>query len=328
MAFSAGQNVQAGDLNNFSVTTVTTSGAMTAGGPLAANSTLAVTGAATLASTISATNLADEMGGRLTLTSATPVTSADVTGAGTLYYAPYRSNVVSLYTGSLWLGMPISELSIAVPAVANQVYDAFIDYNAGTPALTLTAWANDITRGTALAYQNGRLVLSGTATKRYVGSVRTVTASQLNDSVLLRHVSNYYNRIPRTLVATDANGSWTYTTATVRQARGSAANQVDVLVGVAEVPLDLILKVGGVNDAANSFAIGVGEDSTTTFADGVWHRTSGVATMVARLVKYPAIGRHVYSWNEWSEAAGTTTFYGTNTNGSATTSGLRGFILG
>lgn len=48
MSFSNGQNVQAADLNNFSVTSVTTTGAITAGGVLSGAS-LSVTGASAVA---------------------------------------------------------------------------------------------------------------------------------------------------------------------------------------------------------------------------------------------------------------------------------------
>jgi hypothetical protein len=49
VAFSNGQNVQAADLNNFSVTTITTTGDVSVGGALSAASA-AVTGALTVAS--------------------------------------------------------------------------------------------------------------------------------------------------------------------------------------------------------------------------------------------------------------------------------------
>lgn len=269
--------------------------------------------------------------GRLTLTSGTPVTTADVTAAGTLYWAPYKGNTAQLYNATTWETFALAELSIAVPAVANQVYDVFLNYNAGVPALALTAWTNDTTRATALTTQDGRLVKTGSTGQLYVGTVRTVTASQLNDSLLLRHVWNYFNRIPRTLQVTDATASWTYTTATVRQARGSAANQVDVVIGVAEVPIDLALYANGINDTgATDQSVGIGEDSTTTYAAGAWWEGSSSVNMAAnvRLCKYPTIGRHFYSWNEWSEAIGTSTWYGTNTKGGSVASGLRGSILG
>lgn len=267
--------------------------------------------------------------GRLTLTSGTPVTTSDVTAAGTLYWALYKGNRMPLFTGTAWVWVTFTELSVAAPAAANQMYDAFVDYNDGTLQLTLTAWTNDTTRATALTTQDGMLVLTGDTQKLFVGSVRTVTASQFNDSYARRHVWNYYNRVQRALLVTDGTATWTYTTATVRQANGSTANQVSIVVGVAEVAIDLTLTVVAVNNGGNSISAGIGEGSTTTYASGTF-TTGGTVTLplTARLSKFPAVGYQFYSWNEWSTAAGTTTWYGTNTIGASTANGLRGSIWG
>lgn len=336
MAFSNGQLVQAADLNNLSVTSVTTTGDITAGDDLVVTDDASIGGDLTVTGTLTVGGQAitgatkDAACGRLTLTSGTPVTTTDVTAAGTLYYALYNGNEIALYTGSAWQAFSISELSIAVPAVANQVYDVFVNYNGGTPALALTAWTNDTTRATALTRQNGVLVKSGTPTQRYVGTVRTRSASQLNDSELFRHVWNYYNQVPRKLERLESTATWTYSTATVRQANGSTSNQVDVVVGVAaETILDLSLNVLVVNDGSNRVSAGIGEDSTTTYAAGATiHNTTANLHAITRLVKCPAVGRHFYSWNEWSTASGTTTWHGTNTYGSTVACGLTGSILG
>lgn len=268
--------------------------------------------------------------GRLSLTSGTPVTSADVTAAGTLYYALYKGNTIPLYNGTTWEVFTIAELSIAVPAVATQTYDVFVQYNSGTPQLALVAWTNDTTRATALTTQDGILVKTGATGDRYVGTVRTVTASQLNDSVTLRHVWNYYHRVPRSLVKSDSTVSWTYSTATIRQARADATNQIDVVVGVQEALLDLTLTAHSDNSSNVSRASGIGEDSTTTFAIAAMSNYASITCQTARLAKMPAIGRHVYSWNEWSAAVATTTFYGTTPDATPanTVSGLRGWIEG
>lgn len=264
---------------------------------------------------------------RLTLTTGVPVTPTDVTAAGTLFWTPYISNKIALYTGSRWVVMTSAQLSVAVPAVANQVYDVFVDYNDGTPQLVLLAWTNDTTRATALAEQDEVLVKTGDTQQRYVGTVRTATASQLNDSAAMRHVWNYYNRVPRSLQVLEATASWTYTTATVRQANGAAGNQVDLVCGVQEVLMTLTLKAEGVNDGGAFISVGIGEDSTTTYTDNDGSRKNGTDTfpIVAPLVRYPAIGRHFYSWNEWSTAAGTTTWYGTNAAGANCANGIRGW---
>ena len=60
--------------------------------------------------------LAFPVGGRLTLTSNTPVLTGDVTAATTIYFTPFNGNRISLYTGSFWKSYSFSEISIAVPS--------------------------------------------------------------------------------------------------------------------------------------------------------------------------------------------------------------------
>lgn len=268
--------------------------------------------------------------GRLTLTTAVPVTVSNVTAAATLYFTPYIGNQIALYTGSKWIVVTFAEMSVAAPATPTQMYDVFLDYNDGTPQLVLLAWTNDTTRATALTKQDGIYVKTGDTQQRFLGSVRTVTASQFNDAETLRHLSNYYHRVPRSLLKVEATASWNYSTATIRQANAAAANQVDVVICVQELLLDLLLQVAAKNDAGVSFAAGIGEDSTTTFASAGHASGSAIDGFLTRLCKYPAVGRHVYSWNEWSAASGTTTWYGTSGDSTpaGVTNGLRGWIPG
>lgn len=269
--------------------------------------------------------------GRLTLTSGVPVTRADVTAATTLYYTPAGScNSISLYDGTAWTEYAFAELSIAVPATTNTAYDVFAYDNAGVVALELTAWTSLTTRATAYALQNGVYVKSGTPTRRLLGSFRTTGVSgQTEDSVTKRYVSNVYNRARRELLRLETTPNWAYTTATVRQANGAAANQVEIFVSVDEVVLDLSLTVHAVNSTSNQISFGIGEGSTTTYASGAWILgTAATFGPTIHLRKAPVVGYQFYSWNEFSTAAGTTTWYGTNTIGSTVASGLRGWIEG
>ncbi len=220
------------------------------------------------------------------------------------------------------------------------MYDVFLFDNGGTPTLELTAWTSDTLRATALTTQNGMLVKTGALTRLYLGSFRTTTvAGQTEDSgatctnVAKRYVWNYYNRVPRELCRTDSTATWNYTTATIRQANGSTNNQVDVVIGVAEDPIDLSLVVMVISDSGGvQLNAGIGEDSTTTFnMAGIYMQQGVVSTaqsFMTRMLKYPAIGRHFYSWNEWSTAVGTTTWVGSTTIGGVVSSGLRGWIKG
>lgn len=273
--------------------------------------------------------------GRLSLTTGVPVTTADVTAATTVYWVPYQGNEIALYSGSAWVTFAQAQLSIAVPATTSTMYDVFMDYNSGTPALSLTAWTNDTTRATALTTQDGVYVKTGAATSRYLGSFRTTAVSgQTEDSLTKRYLWNYYNRVPRALQRFETNSSWTYTTATVRQANGSTANQVDVVIGVAETTVDLSLTVTFQNSAANVLvSAGIGLDSTTTYAAGGFSASSvagaGNQQFGTRYIGFPAVGRHYYSWNEWSTASGSTSWYGAIGGlGSSISAGLTGTVWG
>ncbi len=256
--------------------------------------------------------------GRLTLTTAVPVTTADVTAATTLYWAPYAGSQVALYDGAAWAMYTFTEKSIAVPATTSQMYDVFVYNNAGTLTLELTAWANDTTRATALTKQDGVLVKTGATTRRYLGSFRTTGVSgQTEDSVLKRHVWNYYNRVPRSLLRRESTSSWAYNSATIRQANNSASNQVDVVVGVEESPIALTTTGLWSNSTSGvSATVGIGVDSTTVFSTSVGGgaMSSGpggtYCPAIATGSIYPGIGRHYFAMLEAASAVGVNTFFG------------------
>jgi hypothetical protein len=280
--------------------------------------------------------------GRLTLTTAVPITTADVTAATTLYYTPVSGcNQITLWNGTANQTDTLTETSIAVPATTATMYDVFAFDNAGVVNIEALAWTNDTTRATALTLQNGYLAKAATPARRYIGSFRTTAVSgQTEDSAAKRYVWNYYHRADRSLELFEATASWTYNVNTIRQARATATNQVEVVIGVSEDPvvLDVTATVTQVT-ATNNAAIGIGLDSTTTFAANqsvqVASMPAGVnAVLRAQYRGWPGIGRHVLSWNEVAFTTVTTTFWGTSgavagiALAATTKSGLLGVIKG
>lgn len=275
---------------------------------------------------------------RLTLTTALPVTTADVTGASavTIFCTPSgRGNRLALYsTAGASTVLTSAEFSIAVPATTATAYDVFAYNNSGVATLELLAWTNLTTRATALVLTTtGTYTKSGDLSRRYLGSFRTTAVSgQTEDSAAKRYLWNYYNRAPRALQKLSVDATWNYTTATVRQANASTANQVEVFVGIADTPIELFL-AAFVNNANNvAVHVGIGEDSTSTISTssvggGGVTGTGSVfpgQNLTARFVKYPAVGSHIYSWNEWSAVGGVSAWYGTP----ASASGLAGSANG
>ena len=273
--------------------------------------------------------------GRLTLTSATPVTTADVSGAsaGTIYFTPYKGNRISLYDGTNWRLYSFSEISVDVPD-ATQMNDVFVYDNSGTITLEVVAWTNTTTRAVALATQNGILVKTGTLTKRYLGSFYSTTAGngETEDSAANRFLWNYYNRVERVLRATaEATNTWNYTTAAYRQANSSAANQLNFVVGVSEDAVKAsTITVASNTTAGVAFFGGIGLDSTTVSSAQIngFNRTQIANVELTTTGSYDApvaVGKHYLAWLEYSDATGTTTFIGDG-NITGVQAGIRGSI--
>jgi len=211
---------------------------------------------------------------RLTLTSGTPVTSSDVTAATTLYLASLTGNRFTTFDTN---GNPTilnsNQISIAIPATTNTVYDVWAYNNSGTLTLELLAWSSDTARATSLTTANGRYVKSGDNTRMYVGTIRTTGVSgQTEDSALKRYIWNYYNRRPRKLSRQETAASSTMADGVginFRQMNNSTSNQVEVVLGVDEELVSLWMNCPTTADTATNTnlsanQIGIGLDSTTT----------------------------------------------------------------
>lgn len=277
--------------------------------------------------------------GRLTLTSGTPVTSSDVTGATTLYYTPYNGDIINLYDGSSWVPIQFSETALSLSGFTPNInIDIWGFINAGALALTFDAWTNDTTRATAITKQNGIDVKSGAPTRRLLGTIRTTgTTGQTEDSKVKRFVSNRYNEIPRAMQVNESAASWNYSTSAFRQANANAANQLDfVLCTPRLVAAEMIFAMSNTT-AFGTLVGGIGLDSTTTDSSTTKTQaanplSSGVYNGKANYAGYVAAGRHTLTWLEYSVPnGGTMTAYGTLTGsivgGDALRSGLTGMLL-
>lgn len=295
-------------------------------------------------------------GGRLSLTTGVPVTTADVAGATTVYYTPHKHNRIRVYDGTRWILYTLTELSQLTTdatkspaAVANNSnYDVFVWFDTGTFRATRgPAWTSDTARGSGAGttelesfggrWVNKQAITNGPAARRgvYVGTIRSDGSAQINDKLTKRHVWNAYNRVNRAMRAVDATATWVYGTATIRQANNSAANQLDYVQGLAEDPV--ICKAHGASIDLNTsglIATGVGLDQTAV--DNSVLKKTRVANAAtadpqhheATYEGFPGIGRHFLAWLERGSgnlnAAGNTTFWGTN----GSIAGISGVIPG
>lgn len=288
-------------------------------------------------------------GGRVSISTGTPVPTSDVTAATTVYYTPYKHNFVQLYDGMGWANHTFSEMSQATSdatkspaAVANNSnYDVFVWNDAGTLRATRgPAWTSDTARGTGagtteLTRVDGRWVnavsiTNGPAAQRglYVGTIRSNGSAQINDSLALRHVWNTYNRVARPMQVIEATNTWTYSTAAFRQANGATTNQLDMVRGLNEDAVVARVQAFASNSTATErgVAVGIGLDSTTVFS-GVsgFISVAGNAKAIsgAAYTGLPGLGRHFLAWLERGDGTDVQTWYGDN-GGAMLQSGIQG----
>lgn len=286
------------------------------------------------ASNLASSAIAQIFQARLTLLTATPVTVADQLAKTSVFVTPYGGDKIALYDGTDWRYFTLAEISVAVPNTTVTMYDVFI-YDAPGLTLDVVAWTNDTTRATALAVQNGVYVKTGATGRRYVGSFRTTTvAGNTEDSLARRYVWNYYNRVPRAMQVNDGTDTWAYTTDTFRQARATATNQVECIVGVNEerVKVRVAARFSNTNTDVRG-TVGIGVDSTSAqSATIVMSAQSQVANIAvhawAEYDSYPGVGQHEFVWLERSVATGTTTWQGDAGGVQTVSSGMIGEVMG
>jgi hypothetical protein len=209
--------------------------------------------------------------GRLTLTSATPVLSADVINATAVYYMPYVGNLVPIFNGAAVIPTEFAALTLSLNSnhALNAIYDVFVFSNSGVVTLgTGPAWANSAaaagSRGTGagstqLTRVKGLWTNAESVTARngsntfiveanlgtYLGSILiNGTAGQVTCHTSYGQsrkwgVWNAYNRKEIMLQAGDSTASWNYTTAAIRASNNSSANSLTVFAGLPEELFDI-----------------------------------------------------------------------------------------
>lgn len=272
---------------------------------------------------------------RLTLTTGVPVTTGDVTAAGTLYLSPLTGSHITVFDGSIWKTFSTAEISLALTLTSGKPYDIFAVISAGAVTLESLVWTNDTTRATALTTQNGVLVKTGATTRRYLGTLYSSGANTTEDSVAKRYLWNYYHRFDRPMQVLEATDSWTYTLVAFQQARATATNQLDVVRGVEEDPVIAEVTALFTSDqASNSVnaAVGIGIDSSTTSSAQIMDRINNIvsqrSTVRAKYVGFPGVGRRTLRWLEQSDATGTTTWFGDNGVQARSQCGIIGVMKG
>lgn len=256
---------------------------------------------------------------RLTLTSGLPVTTADVTGATSIFLTPAGGgNQILLFTpAGIAVNVVLTEQQMALGTLTSgKPYDKFIWWDGGFQHESVV-WTDDTTRVTALTFANGFRVKTGATYKRYIGSFYTSSTTTTEDTgggidtTPLRYLFNMHNRVARPMFVSDSTNGWTTThDATFRAARSSSTNRLKFLIGVSEEPvLAEVQAIAGQATSAAGVAVGIGLDSTSvnsgrTFGGAINAGDYGLPQ--SRFRAPVAAGLHYLQWLELSDTATTT----------------------
>lgn len=210
-------------------------------------------------------------GGRLTLTSATPILTSDASAQTTLYYAPHAHGFIPVYNGTDMILYSILSsttdavgLSLAMAGSANwasgSVYDVFYAYVSGSLYFgTGPAWSSTTSRGTGagtteLQRYNGIWTNKVSMTLRNAAGTQTVPANQgtylgsfyasANGTTTMVfggigaggtagqiYLWNQYNQAQWSAFVGDSTDSWTYASTTIRASNNSSSMRVTYLCG-------------------------------------------------------------------------------------------------
>ena len=258
-------------------------------------------------------------GGRLTLTSNTPV--ADASAQGTLYWTPYLHGIISLWDGSKYTNLIPGQKSLSLTVTSGSVYDVFGYLSSGTLALEILVWTNTTTRATGLTVDSSGVThKTGDQTRRWLGTLYASGTNQCTDNTSIRGLFNASNRVTRALLAKDTQNTWTYTLTDYREARGQSTNGVSRFSFV--LGDTTCLRGMGLHSAdttvANTAISAIGLDSSTAQATDCINSNMSLpagSAVSGNLVSFytgnPGIGLHDLRLLEAvGVATGTTNWYG------------------
>jgi hypothetical protein len=150
--------------------------------------------------------------------------------------------------------------------------------SSGALTLELVAWTNNTTRATTITLDStlGFYVKTGDTTRRYLGTMRTVTTTTMTDNTDKRFLFNYNNRVPRVFNKVEGTSSWTYGTGTSntwRNFNNSANNRVEWVDGIGDVSTSLTAQariyISNSYANVNNYAyLGLGIDTSGSTAPG------------------------------------------------------------
>ncbi len=230
---------------------------------------------------------------------------------------PYFGAQIGVFEDDHWTMRWLdSEKTLSLSTSANGIYDVFVYWTGSALALELSdVWTDDVTRAEALTFQDGVYLLNSDKTRRLVATIRSPAANTAEDSELKRFCTNTTPTVlvPRRFYRFDDTNSWNYTLAAYAAWNSSNSNRVEwVDPGLYDGYIDLNFFANASNSAVAAPACGIGIDSTTV--NSARSRCTGASTNAASISSVynqnPGIGYHYAQMLHYSQASGTTTFFG------------------
>lgn len=247
-------------------------------------------------------------GGRLTLTSGSPVMTADVSGASGIYYSPYQTALIPIFDGTRFVYYSFPETLVAMTTGAhlpNNAYDVYGCISSGAPFFGIgPSWLAGAVTGTVnlrgtgagstaiqlltgiqvnsnpITLRNGAALVSGVASGQatYLGSVAPAASGLTNMMFKPAAASggsnnwlglyNAYNQVTVVSVERDTT-TWTYSSAIWRAANASNGNRVTFLDGLGQSRAVAKVSVFAAANNGVTPEIGVNFNSVTVTPSGV-----------------------------------------------------------
>lgn len=301
-------------------------------------------------------------GGRLTLTPGTPLPTADVTSATTIYYVSTSGNYVPVFDGSMFTYRSIGDgLALALDAnsahagyhQASRSFDVFAFMDGTTLRIgTGPAWSsNNLSRGTgagtteierfkgAIVNKNAIDIRFGTAAGNvvtvparratYLGSFVSLVAGTAEDTRRNRLLFNAYNAAPRQIYTEPPTTNYNYTTNAYQVLGGNNNVIANLFFGLAGVLVDVEARATVSNSTATKqlVRLKIGIDGTVPSIDAFGLNIqvdNNLSNLSARYVGYPGLGYHSIVPLQYGAGADVQTWYAHNFDIS---SGLKGSFL-
>jgi len=227
--------------------------------------------------------------GRLTLTSNTPVMTADATAQAIIYYTPYIGNQITI-AGTTYTFSQVSYSLSSSAHLSTKPYDIFAYVASGSVALcTGPAWSSGTTRAAAINMPSGIWSNQASLTCTVSGGGSTTTIPANGATYLgpfyatangqtgmafkppassggtnnILGLWNAYNRVTVSAFNMDSTASWTYNSATWRAFNGSNSNRVTFVDGLQQSAVEANIRTTFWTIGATYFSMSVSVDSTS-----------------------------------------------------------------